>query len=129
MLSGFNHVLLFVTLWTIVPQAPLYMEFSRQEYWTELSFPSPGDLPDPGIEPVSLTTPALADGFFATVPPEKPLLVNHQWRRQWHPTPVLLPRKSHGRRSMVGYSPWGRKESDRTEQLHFHFLSGLNGGL
>ena len=67
MLSGFNHVLLFVTLWTIVPQAPLYMEFSRQEYWTELSFPSPGDLPDPGIEPVSLTTPALADGFFTTI--------------------------------------------------------------
>ena len=67
MLSGFNHVLLFATLWTIVPQGPLYMGFSRQEYWTGLSFPSPGDLPDPGIEPVSLTAPALADGFFTTV--------------------------------------------------------------
>src|SRR5574337_1191913 len=43
------------------------------------------------------------------------------WRRQWHPTPVLLPGKSHGRRSLVGCSPWGRKESDMTEQLHFHF--------
>ena len=42
-------------------------------------------------------------------------------RRQWHPTPVLLPGKSHGQRSLVGYSPWGRKESDRTERLHFHF--------
>ena len=42
-------------------------------------------------------------------------------RRRWHPTPVLLPRKSHGRRSLVGCSPWGRKESDTTEQLHFHF--------
>ena len=40
------------------------------------------------------------------------------WRRQWHPTPVLLPGKSHGRRSLMGYSPWGRKESDTTEQLH-----------
>ena len=40
------------------------------------------------------------------------------WRRQWHPTPVLLPRKSHGRRSLVGCSPWGREESDRTERLH-----------
>ena len=56
-----------MTLWTIVPQAPLYMEFSRQEYWTRFRFPSPGGLPDPGIEPVSLTTPALADGFFTTI--------------------------------------------------------------
>ena len=44
-----------------------------------------------------------------------------KWRRQWHPTPVLLPGKSHGWRSLVGYSPWGPKESDTTEQLHFHF--------
>ena len=44
-------------------------------------------------------------------------------RRQWQPTPVLLPGKSHGWRSLVGYSPWGRKELDMTEQLHFHFHS------
>ena len=43
------------------------------------------------------------------------------WRRQWPPTPVLLPGKSHGQRSLVGCSPWGRKESDTTERLHFHF--------
>ena len=43
------------------------------------------------------------------------------WRRKWHPTPVLLPGKSHGQRSLVGYSPWGHKESDRTEGLHIHF--------
>ena len=43
------------------------------------------------------------------------------WRRQWHPTPVLLPGKSHGRRSLAGYSPRGRKETDTTERLHFHF--------
>ena len=42
-------------------------------------------------------------------------------RRQWHTTPVLLPGKSHGRRSLVGCSPWGCEESDRTERLHFHF--------
>ena len=42
-------------------------------------------------------------------------------RRRWHPTPVLLPGKSHGRRSLVGCSPWGREEPDTTEQLHFHF--------
>ena len=43
------------------------------------------------------------------------------WRRQWHPTPVLLPGKSHRRKSLVGWRPWGLEESDRTEQLHFHF--------
>ena len=51
------------------------------------------------------------------------LYSNRRRRRQWQPTPVLLPGKSYGRRSMVGYSPWGRKESDTTEQLHFtHFI-------
>ena len=49
------------------------------------------------------------------------------WRRQWHPTPVLLPGKSHGRRSLVGCSPWGCKESDMTEQLHFHFSLSCSG--
>ena len=44
------------------------------------------------------------------------------WRRKWQPTPVLLPGKSHGLRSPVGYSPWGHKESDTTEQLHFTSL-------
>ena len=50
-------------------------------------------------------------------------------RRQWHPTPVLLPGKSHGQRSLVVCSPWGRKESDTTERLHFHFsLSCIREG-
>ena len=48
-------------------------------------------------------------------------------RRQWHPTPVLLPGKSHGRRSLVGCSPWGRQELDTTEQLHFHFSLSCMG--
>ena len=54
-------------------QAPLSMGFSGQEYWSGLPFPSPGDLPDSGIEPVSLASPALADGCFTTVPPGMPL--------------------------------------------------------
>ena len=50
-------------------------------------------------------------------------------RRQWHPTPVLLPGKSHGWRSLEGCSPWGREESDTTERLHFHFsLSCIGEG-
>ena len=48
-------------------------------------------------------------------------------RRQWHPTPVLLPGKSHGRRSLVGCSPWGLEESDTTERLHFHFTLSCIG--
>ena len=47
-------------------------------------------------------------------------------RRQWQPTPVFLPGKSHGQRSLVCYSPWGCKESDMTEQLHFQFLYNMN---
>ena len=51
------------------------------------------------------------------------------WRRQWHPTPVLLPGKSHGRRSLIGWSPWGRWGSDTTERLHFRFsLSCIGEG-
>ena len=53
----------------------------------------------------------------------------NRWRRQWHPTPVLLPGKSHGRRSLVGCSPWGCEESDTTERLPFHFsLSCIGEG-
>ena len=48
------------------------------------------------------------------------LYMSLSWRRQWHPTPVLLPWKCHGRRSLVGCSPWGREESGTTEWFHFH---------
>ena len=61
-----------VAPWTEVHQAPLAMGFPRQEYWGGLPFPSPGDLPDPGIKPTSIMSPALAGGFFTTEPPKKP---------------------------------------------------------
>ena len=63
-----SHVQLFATPWTITHQAPLSMEFSWQEYWSGLPFPTPGDLPNPGIKCVS---PALT-GFFTTASPGKP---------------------------------------------------------
>ena len=66
MLSLFNHVLLFAILWTVALQAPLSMGFSRQEYWSGLPCPAPGDLPDPEIKSASLTFPVLAGGFFTT---------------------------------------------------------------
>ena len=55
---------LFGTLWTVACQAPLSMGFPRKEYWSRLPFPPPGDLPNPGIKPMSLASPALPDGFF-----------------------------------------------------------------
>ena len=56
-------------------------------------------------------------------------IVIRDWRRQWHPTPVLLPGRSHGWRNLVGCSPWGCEESDMTERLHFHFsLSCIGEG-
>ena len=65
-LSCFSYVRLFATLWTVAFKVSLSMGFSRQEYWSGLPNPPPEDLPDPGIEPASLTSPALADGFFTT---------------------------------------------------------------
>ena len=65
MLSHFNHVRLFATLWTVACEAPLSVGFSRQEYWSELPCPPPGDLLDPGIKPMSLT---LVGRFFTTEP-------------------------------------------------------------
>ena len=59
MLSRFSHVQLFATPWTVAHQAPLFMEFSRQEPWSGLPSPSPEDLPDPGIEPASPAASAL----------------------------------------------------------------------
>ena len=64
-----SRIQLFVTPCTIAHQGPLSMGFSKQEYWSGLPFPSPGDLPDPGIEPMS---PALASRFFTTEPLGKP---------------------------------------------------------
>ena len=65
-LSRFSRVRLFAPLWAVAHQAPLFMGFSRQEYWSEVSCPPPGDLLHPGMESVSLKSPALAGGFFTT---------------------------------------------------------------
>ena len=118
-LSRFSRVPLFATLWTVAHQAPLSMGFSRQEYWSELPCSPPGDIPDLGIEPTSLMSPVLVGRFFTTGAIWEALAFRR--RRQWYPTPVLLPGKSHGQRSLVGCSLWGHEELDTTDQLHFHF--------
>ena len=67
-----SHVLLFATPWTVACQASLSMEFSRQEYWSGLPFPSPGDLPGPGVEPTFLAPCALTGRFSTSESPGKP---------------------------------------------------------
>ena len=76
-LNCFSCVWLFVTLWTVARQAPLSMGYSRQEYWSGLPLPSPGDLPHPGIKPMSLMSPALLVDSLPTEPPRKPCKCIH----------------------------------------------------
>ena len=68
-MKSLSHVQLFATAWSVAHQAPPSMEFSRQEYWSGLPFPSPGDLPDPGIKPGS---PALRADALPSEPPGNP---------------------------------------------------------
>ena len=135
MLSCFSCAWLFATVRTVSPQAPLSMGFSRQEYWSGLLCPPPGDLPDPrDWTCVSHVSCISRLGSLPLVAPGKPFLIlvgskSLRWRRQWHPTPVLLPGKSHGQRSLVGCSPWGHKgvghdwaTSLSLFTFHFHTL-------
>ena len=70
-MCALSRVQLFATPWAVAHQAPLSMGFSRQEYWSGLSFSSPGDFRDPEIELLSLVSPSLAFGFCTTAPPGK----------------------------------------------------------
>ena len=155
-------VWLFAIPWTVAYQAPPSMEFSRQEYWSGLPFPSPGDLPDPGIKPRS---PALqADALPSEVPGKYIIILD--MKRDSAILPTWLKRvensvgssdskesacnvgdldsfpglhrspggghgnplqnscleNSHGPRSLASYSPWGHKESNRTERLNRAYL-------
>ena len=67
-----SHVQVFLTSWTVAHKAPLSIQFSLKEQWSRLPFLPPRDLPNPGIKPASPVSPALAGGFFTTVPPGKP---------------------------------------------------------
>ena len=78
-LSHFSHVQLFVIPWMAAHQSPLSMGFSRQEHWGGLSCPPPGDLPDPGIEPASPVSPALAGGSCTSATWEALLSVRWWW--------------------------------------------------
>ena len=95
-------------------------------YWHGLSVPNIETQWDPTRETAAVMQRCLSENYFCLVMLEVKQVYR---RRQWHPTPVLLPGKSHGRRSLVGCSPWGRWGSGRTERLHFHFsLSRIGEG-
>ena len=97
-----SHIWLFTTPWTVAHQAPLSVEFSREEYWSKLPFPSAGDLPDPGIEPTSLESPVFLFSHYArwwvwdTERISSLLKIHSSWqRRHWNndnqtSEPVLL---------------------------------------
>ena len=109
-LSCFSCVWLFATPWTVAWHTPLSMGFSRQEYWNGLPFPSPGNLPDPGIES---TSPALAAGiFFTTEPPGKPFL----WIQLRYP----YPRLGHWAHQRVTLALMQEAESEGLDSGHRH---------
>ena len=89
------------------------MELSRQEYWSGVLFPTPEDLPDPGIKPASPASPALAGGFFTTSTTWEAISFEPTYygypEKAMARTPILLPGESQGRGSLVGYSPWGHR--------------------
>ena len=89
-LGCFSWVWLFATLWNGVHQAPLSVGFSRQEYWSRLPFPSLGDLPHPGIKPISLASPALQVDSFPLSHQGSPRGIQKSqihWNREWFPGP------------------------------------------
>ena len=110
------------------------MVLPRLEYWSGLPFPSPGIFLTQGLN-LCLYHLLRWQGDSLYCPTwgarnNSWHLVNTLtcvWRRHWHPTPVLLPGKSHGQRSLVGCSPWGREESDTTERLHLPFALSCIG--
>ena len=91
--------------------------FSRQESWSGFPFSSPGHLPNSGIGPGSPASEAdsLPLSYQGSPYIYAYVYIHTHWRRKWQPAPVFLPGESHGQRSLVGCSPWGRRESDTTE--------------
>ena len=138
-LVAFSRVWLFVTPWTVARQVPLFMGFSRQEYWSGLPFPPPGDLSDPGFKPVSLASPALVGRFLSLSQLGSPLsavLLNSQPHNIYLPIlpPFLQMRELGTQRSrcspkdtQVGkaelelktqslgraYAPWPKSQTDQ----------------
>ena len=128
--KSLSHARLFATSWTVAYQAPPSMGFSRQEYWSGLPFPSPGDLPDPGIEPKS---PALqADALQSELLNMNMVYLDCIYidtGKEWQPTPIFLPGESHGQRSLSGYTVHRvAKSQTHLKQLSTHTQEWAKGG-
>ena len=132
----FSLTQLFATPGTVALKAPLSMEFSREEDWSGFPCPPPRDLPNSGLNPSLLHCRQIfyilshqgRPRFYPFVRKIKLVAFpggsesacnagDPGWRREWLAAPVFLLRESHGQRSLVGYSPWGHKESGMTERL------------
>ena len=125
-MKSFSRVWLFATSWTAAYQAPSSMGFSRQEYWSGVPLPSPilKYMKIKKIENAKLKVQEYFCASFGKWSFKTKLIKCSNivlLMLRYFPTPVFLPGKSHGQRSLVGCSPWGCEESDTIEQLHFHF--------
>ena len=115
-------VQLFATWWAVAHHAPLCMQFLWQEYWSGLPFPPPGDLLDPGIEPVCLVSPALANRFFTTAWPDLKM-PSFYFKFFFKIIMHCLFRAGDRQGSLVCCSLWGCRELDKTERLNWTDLS------
>ena len=106
LLSRLSHIQLFTAPWTVVHQNPLSLEFSRQEYWRGLPLLTLWDCPNPGIEPLSLMSPASEGRFFISGPPEKPLLKGYAFLKggEWFCSLSFLPLKKNLK--LYRYTSW-----------------------
>ena len=138
-----SHVQLFATPWTVAQQVPLSMGFSRPEYWSGLPFPSPGELPNPGIEPRS---PVLQEDSLPSETPRKPYWEEGEWQTSknsyqsittlllftvlsyfWWLSKVTIPHPTPPTSSFIfswrWYLRWGLKPSGKITQFYQAFLS------
>ena len=122
LLSHFSRVQLCATPQTAAHQAPPSLGFSRQEHWSGLPFPSPMLLVNNSGLPRWLSGKNLPASAGDAGDSGSILVGKIPWRRKWQPTPVFLPGESRGQRILAGYSPWGYKELDMTEQLTHTYI-------
>ena len=120
-----SRVRLFATLWTVAHQAPLSIEFSRQEYWSRGPFPTPGDLPDSEIEPVSLAFLALAGGFLTTAPWGGGWDIN-RIRVSWSPGSPTCNDDFQGQGDTGESTCFGREDRCIWGHIEFEVWSGLS---
>ena len=114
--QSLSCVWLFATSWTVAHQAPLSVEFFRQEHWSRLPLHSPRDLPSRGIQPATLKSPALVGSFFITAPPGKPYVYGDDCRRSVAQSCLTLCEPMD--RSMPGFP--GHHQLPELAQTHVH---------